>query len=224
MARFEDFTQHEKHVLREAMAWSQSEFYDPGHTQEDRATLQALIMEAKAAELAAQEVAERPTNAPEDVADKDVGNTSTEATERPTEPERATEQPTPSVREHAAIKKPTRKVAQQQMNGPAEYKGFLLIRCDQCGDTHAFCAKLPISTYRCRECGGRTPLVSMSRLMVTCECGAKHNYLTNIVTQQMDVTCFTCGAPVAVEWNEKLQRYTTIGAYAGRRRKKGGKG
>lgn len=227
MARFEDFTQCERHVLLEAMAWSQSEFYDPGHTSEDRETLQALITEAKAAEIAAHRAAEPPADAPGDVPGKDVGSIEAHATEATRAPERApveAERPAPwylpESQGRPTIKKPTRKVLER----PAEYKGFLLIKCSQCGNIHAFCAKVPMSVYRCRECGGRTPLTDMTHLQVVCECGARHGYMTNVTEKQMDVTCFSCGAPVAVEWNEKLGKYTTIGANTGRPHKKKGGG
>lgn len=265
MARFEDFTKHEKHVLREAMAWAQSEFYDPGHTPEDRETLQALIMEAKAAELAAGEAplkyrhidpataampdvvrpndgflpsmtelagermraTERPTDAPENACGTEDGNTEKAATEPSREPERA-ETMVPwrmhSSGGRAAAEKPTRKVTREQPAAPRTYKGFLYIKCSHCGHIHAFCAKMSMSTYRCRECGNRTPLDDMAPLRIVCECGARHNYFTNVTEKQMDVTCFSCGAPVAVEWNEKLHQYTTIGTYAGRLRKKKGGG
>lgn len=227
MARFEDFTKHEKHVLREAMAWAQSEFYDPGHTPEDRETLQVLIMEAKAAEFTAGEAQERPTVAPENIRDTEDGGTVKAATEPPRAPER-TETMAPwwmhSDGGRAAAEKPTRKFTIERPAAPRTYKGFLYIRCGKCGHIHAFCAKVPMSVYRCGECGGRTPLENMVPLRITCECGARYNYLTNIATDQMDVTCFTCEAPVAVEWNEKLQKYTTIGADAGRpHKKKGGR-
>lgn len=265
MARFEDFTKHEKHVLREAMAWAQSEFYDPGHTPEDRETLQALIMEAKAAEFTVGEAPatyrhidpatvampdvvrpndgflpsmtelagermrapERPADAPENAPDMEDGNTDKTATEPPGAPER-TETMAPwwmhSSGGRSTVEKPTRKVAGERPAAPRTYKGFLYIKCAKCGHIHAFCAKVPVSVYRCGECGGRTPLDNMVPLRITCECGARHNYLTNVVTDQMDVTCFTCGAPVAVEWNEKLRQYTTIGAYAERpHKKKGGR-
>ncbi len=227
MARFEDFTKHEKHVLREAMAWAQSEFYDPGHTPEDREALQALIMEAKAAELAVREAPERPADAPENVSDTEDAGKDKTATEPPRAPERA-ETMAPwwmhSSGGRAAVEKPTRKVTGERPATPRTFKGFLYIKCSKCGHIHAFCAKTPMSVYRCGECGGRTPLDSMAPLRITCECGAKYNYLTNVVMDQMDVTCFTCGAPVAVEWNERLQKYTTIGAYAGRPHKKKGGG
>lgn len=45
MSRFEDFEKLERRVIREALTGAQSEFYDPGHTQEDRDTLEALIRE-----------------------------------------------------------------------------------------------------------------------------------------------------------------------------------
>ena len=227
MARFEDFTKREIHILREAMAWSQSEFYDPGHTPEDRATLQALIMEAKAAEIAAKEAQERPADAPENAPDMEDVGMGRATTEPPRAPER-TETVGPwwmhSGGGRSTAEKPTRKVTGERPTAPRTYKGFLYIKCAKCGHIHAFCAKVPMDVYRCGECGGRTPLDNMVPLRITCECGARHNYLTNVVMDQMDVTCFTCGSPVAVEWNEKLQKYTTIGAYAGRPHKKNGGG
>ena len=98
----------------------------------------------------------------------------------------------------------------------------MLIECAQCGNVHAFCAKQPITTYRCGKCGHHTPLANMRRLRVMCECGSKYNYRTNIVTQQMDVNCFKCGCPVAVEWSERRIQYEPIGwagTYKGGRRK-----
>lgn len=230
MARFEDFTRYERHVLREAMAWSQSEFYDPGHTQEDRDTLQALIQEARAADFRPYSfgasvddtpvaprdtpVAPRdtPVADPDDETGKDVAQTQKPATEPLIEPERR-EGMTPlrmrSGGEREAAEKPTRK-----------YTGFLYIRCGVCGHIRAFCVKTPLAVYHCAECGGWTSLTNMSRLKIRCECGAEHRYFTNVVTNQMDVACFSCGAPVAVEWNGKRLRYDTIGAYPERRKKK----
>ncbi len=108
---------------------------------------------------------------------------------------------------------------------PGEYTGFLYIECAHCGHVYAFCAKKPISTYRCERCGQRTPLVDMFRLHVACECGAHFYYRTNIVTQKMDVTCYNCGSPVAVEWVDKLQKYQPMTYASGKHRiRKGKKG
>lgn len=51
MARFDDFKQLEQRVIREALTGAQSEFYDPGHTKEDRDTLEALIREVEDKDL-----------------------------------------------------------------------------------------------------------------------------------------------------------------------------
>lgn len=227
MARFEDFTQHEKRVIREAMTWAQSEFYDPGHTKEDRDTLGALIREIEDADLpftfgtAAADMLVVGTPA----STKGQAITVTSNTKpvvvrvtagKPAEPaQRDRREPwTPPE-----VSAPTR--PQTTPRGPAEatagHTGFLFIECAHCGDIHAFYTKQPIMIYRCNECGGRTPLTDMHRLRVMCECGAKYNYLTNIVTRQMDVNCFKCGCPVAVEWVERRERYEPIGWTATRK-------
>lgn len=46
---------------------------------------------------------------------------------------------------------------QQGEQEPDEYKGFLMIKCEKCGEIKGFCAKTPISEYRC-QCGGKTKL------------------------------------------------------------------
>lgn len=223
MARFEDFDRHEKRVLREAMAWAQSEFYDPGHTEEDRGTLQALIQEAKAAELAEKETKKGRADAPDDTPDKNDGDTDNNVTGTPRAPEKEESailwyiEPSDG---QAAIEKPTRKAAETVK----AYKGFLYVKCRECGSVHGFCAKMPIRFYKCRECGEMTKLENMAPLRIRCECGAKFRYDTNVVTGKMDVSCLACDTPVAVEWNEKQQQYDTIGAFFGRSGgKKGGR-
>lgn len=55
MARFEDFDRHERRVITEALEYAQSEFYDPGHTQEDRDALHDMIKEIGAENEKAEE-------------------------------------------------------------------------------------------------------------------------------------------------------------------------
>ncbi len=224
MARFEDFTLPEKRVILEAMTWSQSEFYDPGHTQEDRDTLHNMIKEVGDSVIAdISSTKPAPTvDVPVPAAPEQVDVTVKAEAEKPQEPAQRDRTGAPTPPE---VSEPTRPPTTPR--GPAEaaaggrlrkapetdptgYTGFLLIKCDHCGDVHAFCAKQPISSYRCAKCGGRTPLTDMHRLRVMCECGSKYNYLTNIITQQMDVNCFKCGCPVAVEWSERRGRYEPI--------------
>lgn len=92
-----------------------------------------------------------------------------------------------------------------------KYRGFLYIRCPECGSVKGFHMKKESDHYHCDNCGARTifdtPLVP---LQVRCECGQRFNYLTNQTAQAFDIPCLECGAPVAVEWNEKKSLYETI--------------
>ena len=240
MARFEDFTPKERHVIREAMEWAQPEFFDPGHTKEDKDTLFRLIEEVKTKELAKptpdhgpwvwvegiRRVEGEPQVLVKPVTGTKAGGPLTYSDESPRNTEavggydrgghpiiRHRDGSTQPVGRRAT-EKPSRKSIDRPQLQPGEHTGFLYIECAHCGHIHAFCAKQPIRTYRCEECGERTPLIDMHPMRVACECGARFNYKTNIVTEQMDVTCYHCGAPVAVEWSDKQHKYQPI-AYKG---------
>lgn len=221
MARFEDFAQHEKRVIREALTGAQSEFYDPGHTQEDRDTLAALIREIKGDDLPftfGGEPAEEPEKPQEPVQGAQEAAVIIRETLHHTRTAQTSSRPTKAAA-GGRLWKPTG--SSPELAGKGE-TGFLLIKCDHCGDAHAFCAKQPIRTYRCWKCGGHTPLTHMSPLRVMCECGSKFNYRTNITENQMDVNCYKCGCPVAVEWLDRRGRYEPIGwagTHKGGRRK-----
>ena len=221
MARFDDFKQLERRVIREALTGAQSEFYDPGHTKEDRDTLEALIREVEDKDLPftfgepVKPVLDIGIHTP---AQPERINITAKA-EKAQEPPRNARQTTPARRE---AYQPTR--TSRPSSGPAGpatagkgETGFLLIRCAHCGDVHAFCARQPITVYRCEKCGGHTPLTDMFPLRVTCECGGRYNYRTNITEKQMDVNCYKCGCPVAVEWSERRGRYEPIGWDGGRK-------
>ncbi len=232
MPRFEEFDAHELRVITEAMEWSQSEFYDPGHTQDDRDTLHGLIEEAKALRALIR-ATERPAR-DDSISD---AHYAIEAAGRYAKTDKKPEtiggfdrgghpiirRPDGST-ERITHETPTRQAQDGRQRQPGEYTGFLYIECAHCGHIHAFCAKQPIRTYRCEECGGKTPLIDMYPLRVACECGARFNYMTNIVTPRMDVACYRCGAPVAVEWVDKLQKYQPMTYPQARgKRKKGGR-
>ena len=69
------------------------------------------------------------------------------------------------------------------------YKGFLLIRCAQCGDLRGFCVKQPISSYRCAACGGETPLHDLTSAHIRCKCGKSFKYRTNIEEDSITYNC-----------------------------------
>ena len=68
--------------------------------------------------------------------------------------------------------------AEVEETTPKTYKGFLLIRCAQCGDLRGFCVKQPISSYRCAACGGETPLHGLTSAHIRCKCGKIFKYRT----------------------------------------------
>lgn len=90
------------------------------------------------------------------------------------------------------------------------YKGFLLIRCKECGHTRAFYSQYKLNWYKCQECCEKTVLEDLRLLWANCECGQKAHYYTNVEDPATEVNCLVCGAPVAGEWNVKKKCYQTI--------------
>lgn len=95
--------------------------------------------------------------------------------------------------------------------GSGKYKGFMYIKCPECGKVKGFNMKKPTDHYHCDCCGERSefkePLVP---LWVHCECGKGYKYLTNMEEPVFDINCLECGAPVTVQWNGKRRVYETI--------------
>lgn len=89
------------------------------------------------------------------------------------------------------------------------YRGFLIIRCAECGQTKGFCAKTPITTYRC-DCGARTELHDLKRVFMNCKCGSTYKYKTNITDERFEHTCLNCGSPVDLQLNGRRNTYITI--------------
>jgi ribosomal protein S27E len=230
MARFNDFDRQELAVIKSALEWAESEYYDPGHTQEDRDLLDRLIREARVAAFTEPEpdlVITAHKFAPAEPQRLEF-----KATIEPG-PEPATAPPlfgkaikstraTPEEMEDTRGKdeQPAENRRERPEPQAGGYTGFLYVECEHCGDIHGFCAKRPLQVYRCEKCGGRTPLEDLKRLRVVCECGGKFGYNTNMTAGMTDVACFKCGNPVSVEWSERRQRYQPIGFGPGRKGRK----
>lgn len=100
--------------------------------------------------------------------------------------------------------------AEVEETTPKTYKGFLLIRCAQCGELRGFCVKQPISSYRCAACGGETPLHDLTSAHIRCKCGKIFKYRTNIEEDSITYNCLSCGAPVDLVYNKKARAYQTV--------------
>lgn len=92
-----------------------------------------------------------------------------------------------------------------------KYKGFLLIKCEHCGETRGFCAKQPIDEYKCNSCGEKTKLKDLRRLFMDCECGRHSKYYTNETAEVVTHNCIECGSPVDMMLNSRRTAYISIG-------------
>ena len=91
------------------------------------------------------------------------------------------------------------------------YKGFLYIRCPECGAEKGQCSKKGMHSIHCDNCGCNEefaePLIPM---YLNCECGGRYKYMTNKKEEMFDIPCLNCGAPVPIRYNGKKNIYETI--------------
>lgn len=90
------------------------------------------------------------------------------------------------------------------------YKGFLYLKCPECGAKRGFSSKVPITETTCRECKTDFSVCELVPMHVNCECGSNFRYQTNMTEEMFDMICLNCGQPVAVSWNAKKGIYETI--------------
>lgn len=195
--RFEAFNVEELRVLRRACYEAGAAFGDPGHTAAERATLDDLAVEilgelkkkeAAAAQQRQEEPLEKAAKEPEKGA-ADQPPVAPKAFQKP-EPQKKRAVQRLDILERAKAAQPAES-AHRAPEPPVEAKftGFLYVRCEKCGQERGFCAKTPISSCYCRECG------------------SAYRYHTNIQDAAFDMPCLNCEAPVALEWNENKNRY-----------------
>lgn len=101
--------------------------------------------------------------------------------------------------------------AAEDLDESMKYKGFLYIKCPECGMVKGFNMKYPSDHYHCDSCGARSEFKDqLVPMWVNCECGGRFRYMTNMEEPIFDVNCLNCGAPVAIQWNEKKKIYETV--------------
>ena len=91
-----------------------------------------------------------------------------------------------------------------------KYSGFLLIRCEECGELRGFCAKSPTDIFICKECGHQTPLSNLRPIFMDCECGRHYKYMTNETADVLTHTCLDCGCEVDMMLNSRKTAYITV--------------
>lgn len=106
------------------------------------------------------------------------------------------------------------KTAEEQPDGYVserrKYKGFMLIKCQECGETKGFCAKSPIDSYICNSCGERTPLSNLRTLYQDCDfCNHHSKYLTNLTDETVTHKCISCEQETTMVLNSRRTAYVT---------------
>lgn len=114
----------------------------------------------------------------------------------------------------APKQEPERPATQQEakQDGKPPIKGFLIIECEDCGETKAFFAKTPVTDQFCSECRHKTPLNYDDLLpaYARCKCGRQFKYRTNARKMNLTVNCINCGAPIDMELNGRGTAFVTI--------------
>jgi ribosomal protein S27E len=99
-----------------------------------------------------------------------------------------------------------------QFYDPADgYSGFLVIKCEHCGEIKVFSSKEKIKEFKCFSCNEVTKLNSMKKLFSNCiKCGRQSKYLTNVTDETIEIPCIQCKAPVTVKYDERHSVYVTL--------------
>lgn len=108
---------------------------------------------------------------------------------------------------------PTVPAPEPERTYPEGYKGFLLVRCPECGEIKGFCTKDYVTETTCRSCGEVIPLKDLIPAHVNCgKCGNHFKYRTNIMTQEpVPFNCLRCEAPVDLQLNTRGTALVTMG-------------
>ncbi len=97
----------------------------------------------------------------------------------------------------------------QPQHRTRKYKGFLLIKCQNCGRMKGFCSKEPIDTYVCK-CGERIPLDNLLKAYASCECGSIWRYMTNQTESVFEINGLRCGSPIDLGYNARKRMYASL--------------
>lgn len=99
--------------------------------------------------------------------------------------------------------------AEQPAETRKEWRGFLYIECEDCGEVKGFYSKHELKFHRCK-CGHHTGLNDQRAAHVRCKCGGTFTYKTNKREDRFTIDCLDCGAPVNLELGKRGTAYVTV--------------
>ena len=89
-------------------------------------------------------------------------------------------------------------------------KGFMLIKCESCGEIRSFFSRKRITYNRC-QCGCYTDLYNLKPAYQKCQCGKEFKYMTNLTDDTISGRCVECGRTVTMQINSRGTAYVTRG-------------
>lgn len=91
-------------------------------------------------------------------------------------------------------------------------KGFLIVECENCGQTREFCSRAEITSNRCHSCGHVTTLdkTYIRPAYAKCKCGREFKYQTNATGDTITINCIACGSPIDMQLNGRGTAYVTL--------------
>lgn len=79
----------------------------------------------------------------------------------------------------------------------AGIRGFVSIKCPQCGKVHTTCLHEARTIFNCRDCGQPVALEGLKSIKMECpRCRFKARYLTNREEKLIQMECLNCSHPV----------------------------
>lgn len=108
------------------------------------------------------------------------------------------------------------------------YTGLLLMQCEECGEVRGYNAKTPVLVHRCYNCGHKTPIRTIRKAYLSCECGYQKRYITNVTDNEVTAKCGSfvgdkigtyCNYPIDLVWNPQKRIYETYETMDKRRKK-----
>lgn len=124
----------------------------------------------------------------------------------------ATAAATPSQDKPKAEAEETEDTGPEASFSRSAVKGFLIVECENCGQTREFCSRAEITSNRCHSCGHVTTLdkTYMRPAYAKCKCGREFKYQTNATGDTITINCIACGSPIDMQLNGRGTAYVTL--------------
>ena len=91
------------------------------------------------------------------------------------------------------------------------YKGFLYIRCPECGTARGFNPKESIRKFVCKNCNHVVELKGLKLAEVFCSnCGEQFRYRTNIQDDDFIIECLNCKSLVDMVLHPTKTKYIAL--------------